>query len=139
MAREEKVGLEVAEAEFERFCEEMGLEFNVDKMDAEDKTAFTKNRDRIVRAIRYGHLVVNDDGEPTYTPWRAKSTYQTPITFGERTGATLLVTDQKKKGRDAAKTYAILGDLTGLPDTTFSKLAGEDIKVCESLMQLLMD
>lgn len=139
MTREEKVGLEVAEAEFERFCEEMALEFDLDKMDAEDRAAFTKNRDRIVRAIRYGDLVINDEGEPVYTPWRAKSGYKEPITLHERTGATLLVTDQKKKGNDAAKTYAMLGDLAGLPPATFSKLAGEDIKVCEALMQLLMD
>ena len=137
--KEEKVGLEVAQAEFERFCDEMALDFNVDTMREEDRLAFSKNRDRLVRAIQYGHLVIGDDGEPTYTPWRNKSTYKDPITFHERTGATLLATDLKKKGNDAAKTYAMLGDLTKLPASTFTKLAGEDIKVCEALMQLLMD
>ena len=133
------VAPEQAELEFDNFCEGFCLDVDTGTMDQESREAFIKNKNRIVNAIRRGKLVFNDNGEPVYTPWRHGSSYKEAITFRERTGATILATDQVKKGRDAAKTYAMLGDLTGLAPAIFTKLAGEDIKVCEALMVLLMD
>lgn len=138
MAIEYPIAEEQALLEFDNFADAFCLDFDESKMDEETRAAFTKNKDRVVRAICRGSLVFNDDGEPVYTPWRPTSKYKTPLTFHERSGATLLATDAKKRG-NAAKTYAMMGDLTGVPAATFSDLRGEDIKVCEALMALLMD
>ena len=139
MSEENKINTEMAEQEFDRFVEEMDIDINVDKLDVEDKTAFDKHKDRIIRAIEQGHLVINDNGEAVYTPHRPKSKYKEAITFHERTGASLMAMDGHKKGRDMAKTYAVMGDMCGLPQKTFAGLSGTDVKICEALFALLMD
>jgi hypothetical protein len=135
----DKIAPEMAEQEFQRFADSMDLDIDTAKLDAEDLTAFNKNRDRIVRAIVKGHLVVNENGEAVYTPHRPASKHTGPLTFHERTGASLMATDGKKKNADAAKTYAMMGDICRTHPSTFAGLAGTDIKVCEALFAFLMD
>jgi hypothetical protein len=134
-----KINLEVAESEFDRFVECMGLLLDTAKMDVEDKTAFDKQKNRIIDAMISGHLVINDDGEAVYTPFRLTSGHKEPITFHERTGASVLAMDGKKKGHDMAKTYAIMAEMCKVHPSTFSKLTGPDIKTCEAVYALLMD
>jgi hypothetical protein len=134
-----KINLEVAEAEFDRFVECMGLLLDTSTMDVEDKTAFDKQKNRIIDAMISGHLVINDDGEAVYTPFRHTSGHKEPITFHERTGASVLAMDGKKKGHDMAKTYAIMAEMCKVHPATFSRLAGPDIKTCEAVYALLMD
>jgi hypothetical protein len=135
----DKVALEVAEQEFDRFVEEMDLDLDTSLMDAEDLTAFTKQKNRIIRAIQRGHLVVNESGEAVYTPFNKGSKHKEPLTFHERTGASLMAMDGKKKNHDVAKTYAVLADMCRVHQSVFAGLVGTDVKVCEALFALLMD
>ena len=133
------VAVDMAEAEFDRFAESMDLDLDTAGMDAEDLTAFAKQKNRIIRAITKGALVVNDNGEAVYTPHRPSSKHKEAITFHERTGASLMAMDSKKKNHDVAKTYATMGDMCRVHQNIFAVLAGEDIKVCEAIYALLMD
>jgi hypothetical protein len=126
-AAEPKIAQEMAEAEFDRFASEMDLDIDVDLMDAEDLTAFLKQKRRFIAAIMDGSLVINDDGEAVYTP--RKSGDIQPLTFHERTGASTMAMDGKKKGHDVAKTYAVMADLTKTHSSTFAKMKGIDIMV----------
>ena len=139
MSDKNKISTDMAEVEFERFVEAMDLDVNTSKMDNEDLTAFNKQKDRIIRAIEKGHLLINDDGEAVYTPHRPNSKYKEAITFHERTGASLMAMDNRKKGHDVAKTYAVLADMCKVPANVFAGLVGPDIKICEALFALLMD
>lgn len=130
---------EVAELEFERFVEAMDLDFDESLMDADDLSQFNKQKYRVIRAIESSALVINEDGEAVYTPQNRKSKYQNPITFHERTGASLMAMDSKKKNQDMAKTYAIMADMCKVPQSVFSGLVGIDGKVCEAIYTLLMD
>jgi len=134
-----QVAKEVAEQEFNRFAEEMDLDLDTSAMDAEDLTAFNKQKNRIVRAIERGHLVINENGEAVYTPTNNRSKHADPITFHERTGASLMAMDGKKKGHDVAKTYAVMADMCKVHPNVFAGLVGTDVKVCEALFALLMD
>lgn len=134
-----KIDEAVAQQEFDRFVEAMDLMLDVSKMDAEDKTGFEKHKDRILRAMQRGDLVVNDNGEAVYTPVRPTSKHKEPITFHERTGASILAMDSKKKNHDMAKTYAVMAQMCEVPAVVFSGLVGTDIKVCEAVYSLLMD
>ena len=134
-----EVAKEVAEQEFERFAEEMDLDLDTSSMDAEDLKAFNKQKNRIIRAIERGHLVINENGEAVYTPNNNRSKQGDPITFHERTGASLMAMDGKKKGHDVAKTYAVMADMCKVHPNVFAGLAGTDVKVCEALFALLMD
>lgn len=134
-----KVVLAVAEAEFDRFVEMMDLDLDTNGMDAEDLTAFNKQKNKIVRAIEKGALVVNEEGEAVYTPQNRKSKHQEAITFHERTGASLMAMDGKKKNHDVTKTYAVMGDMCKVHPNVFAGLVGIDVKICEAIFALLMD
>lgn len=136
---ENKVATEVAEAEFDRFVEAMDLDLDTAGMDAEDLTQHNKLKARIIRAVEKGTLVFNEDGEAVYTPQHRRSKHNDPITFHERTGASLMAMDGKKKGHDVAKTYAVLADMCKVHPSVFAGLVGSDVKVCEALFALLMD
>lgn len=136
---ESKIDKATAEKEFDRFVDMMDLDLDTADMDVEDLTAFKKQKSRIVRAIERGALIVNDDGEAVYTPCNRKSKHSDAITFHERTGASLMAMDTKKKNHDVAKTYAVMGDMCNVHQSVFAGLVGNDVKVCEALFALLMD
>lgn len=136
---ENKIAKEMALNEFDRFAEAMDLDIDAVDMDADDLAGFNKQKRRIIRAIERGALVFNDDGEAVYTPQNKKSAHADSITFHERTGASIMAMDGKKKGHDAAKMYAVLADMCKVHAKVFAGMVGEDVKVCEALFALLMD
>ncbi len=136
---EDKINEEMALQEFDRFADSMDLDLDVSNMDAEDLTAFEKQKNRMVKALIRGSLVINDEGEAVYTPSNSKSKHQTAITFHERTGSSLMAMDGKKKNCDIAKTYAIMADMCEVAPKVFAGLVGIDGKTCEAIYALLMD
>lgn len=136
---ENKVARDMAEQEFDRFVDSMDLDLDTAGLDVEDLTAFTKQKNRIIRQVERGALVINDNGEAVYTPQNKGSKHTDAITFHERTGASLMAMDGKKKGHDVAKTYAVLADMCKVHANVFAGLVGTDVKVCEALFALLMD
>ena len=105
-------------------------------MDAEDKKGFLEQRERIVKAVMSGALIVNDNGEPVYTPARTKDA--DALTFHEPTGASLMAMDRKKKTEDVGKLYATMGDMTKTHANTFSKMKMPDLKVCMAITTLFL-
>lgn len=137
--KDQKVVLEQAEQEFNDWAEAMDLDLDTAEMDAEDLTAFNKQKRKLVKAIQLGSLTFNDGGEAVYTPSNKKSKHQESITFYERTGASMMAMDGKKKGHDIGKTYAVMGNMCKVHPSCFAGLVGIDGKVCEALFSLLMD
>lgn len=131
-----KVAPEVAEAEFERFVEAMDLDLDTAQMDDEDRKSLEQQKSRIVSAIQKGSLVVNDIGEPVYTPIRSENA--DAIHFREPTGASLMAMDRKKKNEDVGKMYAIMGDITGNHANRFAKMVLSDLKVCQAVTSLFL-
>lgn len=128
------VAREVAEAEFVRFFEAMDLRLEDPDLDEEDQKAFREHRRIFIEAVERGTLVVNDDGEPVYTP---PSTGK-PIAFHEPTGATLMAMDQIKKGHDVKRSYAVMASQTKTPIAVFSAMAQREFKVCEAVFVLFL-
>ncbi|ARB06255.1 hypothetical protein SppYZU01_18 [Shewanella phage SppYZU01] len=132
----DKVAKEVAEQEFQRFVDAMDLDVDPADMDEDDKKGFQQQKDRVIAAIQSGALVVNDKGEPVYTPQRTKDA--DTITFHEPTGASLMAMDRKKKSEDIGKLYAAMGDMTGAHPSTFAKMKMADLKVCMAVTTLFL-
>ena len=130
-----KVATEVAVAEFERFAESMDLDIAPKGMDAEDQKALDDLKRKIVGAIERGSLVVDDKGQPVFTPQVGD---REPITFYEPVGSTLTSMDQRKKGQDIAKMFVTLAAQTKQPVKRFADMAGRDIKVCQALITLFL-
>ena len=139
MQKEYLVDAESAESEFESWADAMDLDIDQDAMDEEDKSAFSANKRKIIKSIQCGALTFNADGEAVYTPQNKKSKHQEPITFHERTGASLMAVDRAKKGRDVEKTMLMLADMTRLHAKVFADLVGVDIRTCMAIFAFLMD
>lgn len=134
-----KIDAKTAELEFDRWADAMDLDLDPAGMDDKDAAAFNKQKRRIVSAIADGALVIGSDGLATYTPQNDKTPYKDPITFNERTGASLMAMDGKGKNQDVAKTYAMMADMCGVNAKVFAGMVGVDAKVCEALYVFLMD
>ena len=132
----DKIVQEVAEKEFDRFVEAMDLDVSTDGMDQEDKSSLSQQTGLIISAIQSGDLVINDSGEPVYTPKRTKDA--PAITFYEPTGASLMAMDRKKKSEDIAKLYATMADMTKVSAKTFATMKMPDLKVCMAITTLFL-
>lgn len=132
--RKPKVAEEVAQAEFERFCETMDLDIDQAHMDAEDKASLEDARRRIVRAMMRGKLVVNNDGEPVLSP----SDGGESITFRQLKGAHYMAIDKKKVGHNVERTHAMLAEQTRQSPQRFANMDGPDYKVCTAIITLFV-
>ena len=133
------VNEKVAQSEFDRFVEYNDLDLEESDLDLEDATQLKKCKDKIIKAIRRGALVVDEKGIPTYTSYHEASKPTDPLTFYPRTGSGLMAADGKKKNHEMASMYAVLGEICKVHPKVFAGLAGPDIKICESMFTLLMD
>ena len=132
---DEKNSIEFCEAEFERFAREMDLDFSADKMDAESRVDFARLKGIFINAMRDGHLIVNEKGEPVYTP---KVEPRDPITFHEPRGSTYMAADSKKKDHDITKTFASMAEMTKQDVKRYANMPARDLKVCTALLQLFL-
>jgi len=132
-----KITREVAELDFTRFVEAMDIDVDTDNMTEDDKKSFNSTKDRIVKAIEKGSLVINDNGEPVYTPQRGGED-SNPITFYEPTGASLMAMDKKGKDEDIRKLYSVMADMTKTSSGIFSKMKMSDLKVCQAITMLFL-
>jgi len=133
---EQKIATEVAEQEFQRFLESMDLDVSPEGMDDDDRKSFEQAKRRFLAAVSSGNLVVNEKGEPVFTPRASEPS--TPVTFYEPKGATLLAMDKGQKGHDMDKMFKVMAELTRENAPRFAKMAGRDIKVCLAIVGLYL-
>lgn len=132
---DEKVAEEVAEQEFERFLAEMDLVIDEKGMDAEDLASFKDAKGKVVRAMQRGSLVIDEKGQPIFTPVAGNAE---TITFYEPTGATLMEADRAKRNHDIDKMMKVLGSTTKKGARVFAEMSMRDLKVCQAIMMLFL-
>ena len=130
-----KVARDVAEQEFNRFCDEMDVDKNTDRMTAEDSKEFNEMKGILLDALQIGVLQI--DGEGLATVYPKKGTVK-ELKFNELCGADYIAMDNKKDTQSFAKMFAIAGSLTKQPPATFSKLKKFDMKVCLTITKLFL-
>ncbi len=131
------VALEVAEQDFERFVEMMDLDLDTKEMTDDDEKAFNRQRNRLIKSITNGSLVIDDEGIPTYTPRRSAN--KDAITFFEPDGSTLLSTDRKTSNQRVGMLYVSMAEMTKTTPARFSKMKAPDLKVCTAIYTLFLD
>lgn len=129
------VAPDVALAEFERFAEAMDLDLDPKGMDENDRRGFENAKRRFLTALEKGHLIVNDQGEPVFTPTIGD---RTPITFYEPTGETMTTMDLKKAGHDIEKGIVAMAHHTKQPPVRYIKMANRDLRVCQAISILFL-
>lgn len=133
---EQKVAHDVALDEFNRFCDSMDIDNNTDAMTEEDAKSFEEPKGVIIRAIMEGSLLINDDGEPEYTPKNSPKVGN--LTFREPNGADYMAMDRKKEGQNIAKMWTLAESVTKSSPGTIANLRNRDLKVVRAIMQLFM-
>lgn len=131
-----KINIDVAEQEFNRFAEAMCIDINTGNMGEEDLESFIEHKRKIVTAISNGYLVINESGEPVYTPKRSDN--KDAITFYEPTGADLAEQDKRAKGQDHTRLFTTMGSMTKTNASRFAKMKMYDLKVCQAITVLFL-
>lgn len=135
----EKMGQDVADAEFDRFAAAWDLDTDVATMNEEDRDGFESLKRRLTRAVIAGRLVVGDDGNDlNYALGFSSFESLTTIRFQPPGGEAVLVWDKYKDRQNIHKLNAFLGSMTGENPAVFTKMDGRDLKVCQSVAQLFL-
>lgn len=135
---EPKVDRESAEAEFARFVNLMALDVDETTLEDEDKKGLRENKRHIIDAIMAGSLVVNDKGEPIFTPARADSSSHHPIIFHEPAGSALMEMDRKADGKNVGKIVDVMASITKTNPAKLTGLKNPDFKVCLAVTLLYL-
>ncbi len=128
---EPKLAQSVAEQEFQRFAEAMDLDVDTGAMNQETLAMFERHHKIVIRALMSGALIIDDKGQPLYTPTVADD--KEPLLFSEPKGDAHMAADMKKPDQNVAKLYAQLAAWTGTSVKRFSSMPQRDLKVCEAL------
>lgn len=132
----EIVARDVAESEFDRFCELMDIDRDTNKMAEDDAKGFNENKEILIKAITDGRLVISEDGEPEYTPKRGD--FPNPLIFKEPNGGTYAAMDRQKSGNDVGKMLALMDAMSRSTPGTCAKLANVDFKVVRAIAILFL-
>lgn len=126
--KEYKISREIAEQDFDRFCEKNRIDNDVDDFSEEDQKAFDEHKKRIVKAIMKGEMVINDASEAEFCG----------VKFKTPKGRVLLAMDRSKKGQDMKAQFEVMADICEVPAATFSKMDSVDVKVCMAVTALFL-
>lgn len=127
---------EMAEQEFYRFTHTMDLDVDESSMNQEDLEGFKQQKEKIIRAIQTGSVIINEAGEPVFTPRRTDGA--PAIIFHEPDGAALMAMDRRKAQESIAKLYAAMAEITKVPAKTFANMKMPDLKICIAIVTLFL-
>jgi hypothetical protein len=130
------VDAETAGDELRRFGDAFNLDFDKAEMDAEDRAGFDYNCKLFKKGIMQGSIVVDEGGMPSFTPQYSEN--RRAFEFKEPTGASFLEADKKKKDHDFAKTYAVIGEMTGTSVQIVAALVIRDLKILQAISNLFL-
>ena len=119
---------DVAEQELDRFFEMMEIDLDLETKGPEERGIFEGEKERLIKAIMLGRLVINEEGLAEYT-----TTSGDLLTFQEPDGAANMAMDRAKSGESFSKMYKAIAAITETSTATFSKMKRRDLKVCEAI------
>jgi len=136
----DKIALEVAQAEFDRWAQAMDLARKLDPsgLDNDDKKSLAEAKNAILGAMMDGNLVVNDSDEFVYTQNIADDKDKGPITFHEPDGAAIMSVDQigKSGTHDVTKAVSVLSQMTKETKARFARMKNRAWAVCQAIFGL---
>lgn len=130
--KEVKVTAEVAETDFERFCETNGIEVDVDSLNEEDLASYNKQKSYIVKAIMKGNLVIDEDDRAVFD--YGKGT----LVFEEPDGDAFTAMDRAKKNEDMKALNLSMAAITGEDAKLFTRMKMRHVKVCMAITSLFL-
>ena len=132
-----KISKDVAEAEFERMLEANAILLDLPGSTKEDQDSAAQVKGRILHAMMLGSLVIDEAGQPVFTPQRGGKEGSS-ITFYEPTGASFMAMDLGKSGHEVSKMFHALANITRTNAKLFSSMKAADLKVCTALATIFL-
>lgn len=136
---EKKITTEMAEKEFERFCESWEIDTDVSQMNEEDSENFNRHKTKIIKATETGRIIYTDDDKIEYFfkhPEKARN--EKSIVLDRPNGGTYAEMDKFKKDESMKKTYAILAGMSKKDISFFYGIDGIDFKFISSIATLFL-
>lgn len=131
----EKISREIAEADFNRFCEMARLDMERPR-NANDRRDLDEDRDSFIYYVQKGVITVDDNGYPTV---HTQSEDLPAVRFGRRPNVTALrAMDKCKKTNDNGKMLAMMGDTLMIPSAKFNTLEYIDFEAVSLVFSLFL-
>lgn len=134
-----KIDKETAEDEFQRFCDDWEIDSDTSGMSEDDQTGFESQKSQIVKAIRLGRMIINNDRTLTYifSDFSDKNKGE-EIIIKRPKGSSYMEMDGFKDNQLIRKTYSVLAAMTGKEVRYFSNIDGGDLKPLQAVITLFL-
>ncbi len=132
---EPKVGEDVAEREFQRFTTALRAKPVLERMNRDQLRDYENNKTTVLDGFRDGSLVVDNKGQPVYTP---RCDFNGKLVFKKPTGATLMAADGLSDDEGVKKTFRMLAQLTGHNEPELQTLDMADLRVPLAIVAVLL-
>lgn len=135
-----KISKEVANKDFESWADAIGIDYDTDGMNSEDKADFEKLKNPIIKAITDGRCVV-DGNKLEYTIERcekAEGLIGRKVNIDAPTGAIYTGMDGFKETQNVHRLNGAMSAMTGLDIGIFPKLDIRDYSFFKAVVQLFL-
>lgn len=137
---ENKISKELAIEEFNKWADQLGIDYDVDSMNDEDKAEFEKIQRPVIRAIQSGDCVINN----TSLEYTIKECDGVDFLSGKQIviekpkGKICMGLDGYKDTQNARRLNGAMGVMTGLDSGIFPKLDMKDYSFFRSVVTLFL-
>jgi hypothetical protein len=141
MTRTIVVDQETAQREFDAFCEDWGLDNDLDAMNEEDRESFKTQAKPILQAYMYGALISeeSDEGDVMLTYTLTKPVKGLDVLkFKLPEGVAYLKMIQSDKDTNFKALFNFLGHISGTAPRALAKIKGRDLKFATGLATLFL-
>lgn len=131
----EKISREIAEADFDRFCDMARLDFDRPRNTSERRD-LDDDRASFIYFVEKGRITVDEEGYPTV---HTDSEELPAVRFGKRPRVTSLrAMDKVKKNNDNGKMIAMMADTLMIPSAKFNTLEYADFEIVSLVFSLFL-
>jgi len=134
-----KIDRETAEMEFDDWCESWEIDSETSDMKEDEKNDFNTQKNKIVKAIMKGRLIVNDEKNIEYYfahPELARNIQS--VIIKRPNGQALMSMDKYAEKESVHKMYSIISGMTEKEVSFFGNIDGIDMKVFQAVAVLFL-
>lgn len=134
-----KISREIAEQDFNNWCEELEIDYDTNEMNADEKKDFEVLKDRIVKAIMTGRCVIDGDVmHYTLSKKNESGIAGMVLDINPPTSKTFIGCDGFKDTQRIHKMCSCMSAITGKDIGFFSKLWGKDFSFMTTIVTLFL-
>jgi hypothetical protein len=138
MAKENKVATEVAEQEFENWCDTWGIDFDESDFNEEEQEHFISLKKKIIKSIKSGRAVVVNDGESIEYTLRFPKGEIEKLVFEMPEGEAFTAMDKCKPNEFVKKQNQFIASMIKQPPKLLVKLKAVDLKFAQAVSSLFL-